>query len=164
MQRTSSSLRYVKCGTVHIQSTYSSAYSDFNIQLIVSALQLEISRQFNARCTAFLVPDTEHIVQFTLCDLWSRLYTKYLQLHLLRLQYSAAGIIAAIVDITSILCALYCNLGANYSAHASFCAIWSVVPAKYKAFTDPHTNLSIFSCRYLRCYCRYQDNWMLVIL
>jgi hypothetical protein len=117
MQRTSSSLLYVNCGTGRIQCTYSSAYSDFNIRLNVSALQLYISPRFNARYTAFLVPNTEHIVQFTLCELWSRPYTKYLQLRILRLQYSAAGIIDDIVDITPIQCALYCKFGAKYRAH-----------------------------------------------
>jgi hypothetical protein len=48
IQRTSASLRYVYCDPVHIQYIYSSAYSGFNIQLNVSGLLLEISRQFNA--------------------------------------------------------------------------------------------------------------------
>jgi hypothetical protein len=34
-----------------------------------------------------------------------------------RLQYSAVGNCAVIVDITTIQCALYCKLGAKYSAH-----------------------------------------------
>jgi hypothetical protein len=69
----------VNCGSGHIQCIYSSAYSDFNIHLNVSALLLYKSRQFNACYTANLVPDTAHIVQFTLCELWCRTYTKYLQ-------------------------------------------------------------------------------------
>jgi hypothetical protein len=101
IQRTSSSLRYVNCGPGHIRSIYSSAYSDINIQLKVGPLLLEISRQFNARYTANFEPNTAHILQFTLCELWSRTYTKYLQLRIFRLQYSAAGIIAAFVDITT---------------------------------------------------------------
>jgi hypothetical protein len=96
---------------------YSSLYSGHYIQLNVSALQLEIFRNFDPRYTANLVSNTAGIVQFTLCELWSRLYTKYLQLHIFRLQYSAVGICAAIVHITSIQCALYCKLGAKYSAH-----------------------------------------------
>jgi hypothetical protein len=93
-------LRSVNCGPGHIQCSFSSAYSDFNIHLNVSALLLHISRQFNACYTANLVPDIAHIVQFTLCELWSRSYTKYLQLLLFMPQYSAVGICAAIVDIT----------------------------------------------------------------
>jgi hypothetical protein len=77
IQRTSTGLRYVNCGPGHIQCIYSSIYSDFNIHLIESALLLYISRQINVRYTAFLVPNTAHILQFTLCDLWSRPYTKY---------------------------------------------------------------------------------------
>jgi hypothetical protein len=110
------------------------------------------------------VPNTAHIVQLTLCGLWSRLYTKHLQLRILRLQYSAAGIIAAIVDITSILCALYCILGARYRAHRAVYTVWSVVPDIYKVFTVPHIYASIFSCKHLRSYCRYHINSMPVTL
>jgi hypothetical protein len=164
MQRTSSSLRYVNCGPSHKQSTYSSAYSDFNIHLNVSALLLYISRQFNERYTANFEPNTAYILQFTLIELWSRLYTKYLQLRILRLQYSAAGIIAAIVDITSIQCALYCKYGVKYSAHRPVYAVWTEVPVIHKEFTVPHIYASLFSCRYLRCYCTYHYNSMRVIL
>jgi hypothetical protein len=116
IQRTTPSLRYVNFGPRHIRCIYSSAYSDFNIHLNVSALLLYISRQFNALYTAFLVRNTEQIVQFTLCELWSRPYTKSLQLHIFMLQYSAVFICAAIIDNTTIQCALCCNLGAKYSA------------------------------------------------
>jgi hypothetical protein len=101
-------------------------------------LLLEISRQFNERHTANFEPNTAHILPFTLSELWFRLYTKYLQLRILSLQYSAAGIIAAIVDITSIQCALYCKLGAKYSAHRPVYAVWNVVPAICNAHTAPH--------------------------
>jgi hypothetical protein len=62
IQRTSSSLYYVHCGPGHIQCSNSSAYSVFNIQLNVSALELEISRQFNDRYTANLVAHIAHIL------------------------------------------------------------------------------------------------------
>jgi hypothetical protein len=110
------------------------------------------------------VPNTAHIVQFTLSELWSRLYTKYLQLRKLRLQYSAAGIIAAIVDITSIQCALYCELGAKYSAYPPIYAMQTVVPEIYNVNTAPHIESSIFIWTYHRCYCRYHINSMRVIL
>jgi hypothetical protein len=117
IQRISSSLRCVICSPGHIQGIYSSAYSDFNFHLNVSALLLEISRQFNSRYTAHLVPNTAHILQFMLCELWFRPYTKYLQLHIFRLQYSFERICPAIVHITTIQCSLYCKLGTKYSAH-----------------------------------------------
>jgi hypothetical protein len=79
IRRTSSGLRYVNCDPGHIKYIYSSAHSDFNIHLNVSALLLEISRQFIARYTANLLPHTVHILQFMLCELCSRPYTKYLQ-------------------------------------------------------------------------------------
>jgi hypothetical protein len=57
-----------------IQCNNSSAYSGFNIQVKVSALILDIYRQFNVRYTAHMVPNTAHILQFTRFELWSRTY------------------------------------------------------------------------------------------
>jgi hypothetical protein len=147
IQRISSGLRYVNCGPKHIQCIYSSAYSDFNIHLNVSALLLEISLQFKARYTANFEPNIAHTVPFALGELWSQLYTKYLQLRIFRLQYSAAGIIAASVDITTFQCALYCKLGAKYSAHPLVYPMWSVLPDIYNAFTAPHIETSLFISR-----------------
>jgi hypothetical protein len=138
IQRTSSSLCYVNCGPDYIQSIFSTAYLGLNIHVNVSALLLEISRQFNARYTANLVPNTAHILRFTLCELWSRTYTIHLQLGTFRLQYSSQRICAAIGNISAIQCSLYCKLGAKYSAHPSVYAMWTVVPAIYKALTAPH--------------------------
>jgi hypothetical protein len=98
----SSSFRNVNCGPGHIQCIYISAYSDFNVHLNVSALLLEISWQFNSCYTANLVPNTAHILRFTLWELWSRTYTMHLQLHIFRLQYSFESICPAIVHITTI--------------------------------------------------------------
>jgi hypothetical protein len=106
IQRTSYGLRNVNCGPGHIQCIYRSAYSVLNIELNVSALLFEIYRYLHARYTANLVPNTEHILRFTLCELCHRLYTKYFQHRIFRLQYSAVGICAAIVHITTIQCAL----------------------------------------------------------
>jgi hypothetical protein len=138
IQRTSSNFRYVNSGPAHIQCIYSSAYLVLNIRLNVSALLFEICRYLHARYTANLVPNTEHILRFTLCELWSRTYTMHLQLHIFRLQYSFERICAAIVHITTIQCALYCKLGAKYSIHPPVYAIWTVVPDIYKVLTAPH--------------------------
>jgi hypothetical protein len=86
-------------------------------------LLLDICRQLNARYTANLVPNAAHIVQFTLCELYSRTYTMHLELHIFRLKYSTEHICAAIGDITSIQSALYCKLGAKYSAHPPVYAV-----------------------------------------
>jgi hypothetical protein len=123
IQHTSYSLCVVNCAPDHIQTTYSSAYSGFNIRLKVSALLLEIIGHVYARYTANLVPNTAHILQFTLTDLWSRLNTRYFQHRIFCLQYSAVGICAAIVHITTIQCALYCKLVAKYNAHPKVYAL-----------------------------------------
>jgi hypothetical protein len=138
-----------------MQCNYSSAYSDFNIQLNVSALLLEISRQFNESYTVICVLNTPHTRQFTQCVLWSRTYTMYLQLRIFGLQYSAVGTCADIGYILKIQWALYYKLGAKYSAHPPFYTMWTV---------DPHIQATIFNWTYLRCNWRYLDNSMLVIL
>jgi hypothetical protein len=110
------------------------------------------------------VPNTAHVLQFTLCDLWSRPYTKYFQHRIFRLQYSAVGICAAIGNISTIQCPLYCKLVAKYIAHPPVYAVWTVVPAISEVLTAPHIYALIFNCRQLRCYWRYLDNSIRVIL
>jgi hypothetical protein len=130
----------------------------FNIQLNASALQLQISRQYNACYTTNMVPNTAHILQFSLCEQWSRTYTMYLQLRIFRPQYSTERICAAIGDITTIQCALYCKLCAKYSAHPPVYASWTVVQVIYNVITARHIQASIFKWTYRGCYWRYLDN------
>jgi hypothetical protein len=117
IQRTTSRLRYLNYGPGHIQCTYSSTFSGFNIQLNVSSPLLEIYQQLNVRYTAISVPNTAHAPRFTLCLLWSRTYTMQLQLHIFRLQHSSERICGAIRDMSTIQCALYRKFGAIDSAH-----------------------------------------------
>jgi hypothetical protein len=147
----------------HIQYYYSSAYSGLNIQLNVSALLLEISGQFSARYTAIMVPNTAHVLRFTLCELWTRIYTIHLQLRTFRIQYSSERICAAIGNISTIQCSLYCKFGAKYSAHPPVYAMWSVVPDIHNAATSPYIQASIYKWKYLLWYWIYIDNSMCVI-
>jgi hypothetical protein len=155
IQRTFFSLRCLNRGIGHIQWKYSSAYSGFNIQLIVSALLLEISRQFNVRYTANLVPNTEHIHRFTLYDVCSRTYTIYFQLLIIRLQYSIERICAAIGYNRTLRCPLYlacclghiqCNYSSTYSGfniHLNVSALlWEICRqfnVRYSATMVPNT-------------------------
>jgi hypothetical protein len=139
-------------------------FSDYLFHLNVSALLLEISRQFTARYTANIVPNTAHVLLFTLCELCSRPYTKSLQLRIFRLQYSAVGNCSVILDITTTQCALYCKLGDKYSSYAPVYAMSTVVPVLYNAFTAPHVQASIFIWTYLRSDWRYLDNSLRAIL
>jgi hypothetical protein len=164
IQSPTSGLRYVNCGPGHIQYIYSSAHSDFNIHLNVSALLLEIPRQFNARYTANLLPNTAHSLQFMLCDLCSRPYKKYVHLRIFRPKYSTVGSSPAIGGISTTQCALYGILGAKYSVHPTDYAMWTVVPDIYNVFTAPHIQSWIFDWTYLRCCLRYTDICMRVIL
>jgi hypothetical protein len=138
IQRTSSWLRYLNCGRGYIRCSYSSTYSIFNIQLNVSSPLLEIYQQLNVRYSANLVPNTAHILRFTLCELWSRTYTIYLQLLTFSLQYSSERICVAIGNISTIQRSLYCKHVAKYRAHPPVYALWTVVPAIYKVLTAPH--------------------------
>jgi hypothetical protein len=115
----------VNCGPGHIQWNDNTAYSVFSIQLNVSARLLEISRQFNERYTAILVLNTAHVPRFTLCQLWSRTDTKYLQLLIVRPQYSTERICAAIGNIPTLRCALYCKFGVKCSEYTPVYAVWN---------------------------------------
>jgi hypothetical protein len=145
----------MNCGPGHMQCIYSSAYTGHNIQLNLTAQLLEICRHLDARYAATLMGYIAHTLQFTFCELWSRTYTKHLRLRMFRIQYSTVDICIAIVDITSILCALYCKLGAKCSAHSPAFAMWTVVPHIYKVYTAPHIYASTFDGTYLLCYWRY---------
>jgi hypothetical protein len=127
IHRTPSGLRYMNCVPGHIQCISSSIYSDFNIQLNVSTQLFEIIGHYNARYTANLVPNTAQILQFTQCVLWPLTYTKYLQLLIVRPLYSTEPDCAATRDMPPFSCALYCNIGAIYSAHPPVYAVWTVV-------------------------------------
>jgi hypothetical protein len=136
--RTSSNFRYVNSGAAHMQCIYSSAYLVLNIRLNISALLFEICRYLHALYTANFVPNTEPNLRFALCELWSRTYTMHLQLRIFRLQCSSERICAAIGNISTIQCSLYCKLGAKYSAHPPVYAMSTVVPAICKVLTAPH--------------------------
>jgi hypothetical protein len=163
---TAHSLQFTQCELWpgHIQCKYSSAYSALRIQLNVSAMPLEICRQVNARYNGNFVPYIAHFRRFTLCEQWSRTYTMHLLLRIFRLQYSSQGICAAIRDISTIQCALYCKLCDKYSASPPDYAMWTVVPDKNNVITAPHILASIFNWIYLQCYSRYLDNSVRVIL
>jgi hypothetical protein len=164
IQRTTSSWRNVNFGPGHIQWHYTSTYSLFNIQLNVAPLLLEIFRQFSECYTANMVPNTAHILQLTLSELWSRTYTMWLQLLIFRLQYSIAHICADIGYVSTIRYALYCKHCAKYSAYPPDYAMWIVVPGIYNVITTPLIQDSIFIWTYLRRYWRYIDNSMRLIL
>jgi hypothetical protein len=91
-------------------------------------------------------------------------YTMYLQLQIFRVQYSTKRICAAMGDISTIQCALYCKLCAKYSAHPPDYAIWTMDPDINNVFSAPHIQSWIFNWRYLRWYWWYNDNLMRVIL
>jgi hypothetical protein len=150
LQHTSASVRYVNSGAALIQCIYSSAYSILYIGLNVSALLLEICWYLHACYTANFVPNTEPILRFALCVLWSRTYTIHLQLRTFRIQYSSQRISAAIGGISTIQCALHCILGAKYRAHPPVCTMWTVVPDIYNVITAPHIQASIFDWTHLR--------------
>jgi hypothetical protein len=136
--RTSSSLRYVNYGPGHIQyillRTFRHQYSSEricaaigNISTIQSSLYCKLGAKYSA-----------HHPVYAMWTMKTGTYTKCFQHRIFSLQYSAVGICAAIVHITTIQCALYRILGAKYSAHPPVFAMWPVIPAIYKVFSAPH--------------------------
>jgi hypothetical protein len=96
-------------------------------------------RKFNARNSASLVPSAAHILQIMLFELWSLTYTMYLQLHIFRTQYSSERICAAIGDMSTIQCTLFCYLCAKYQL--TLFELWSLT---YKM----HLQLRIIRLQY----------------
>jgi hypothetical protein len=111
-----------------------------------------------------MVPNAAHTHQLSLCEQWSRTYTKYLQLRIYMLQYSMERICAAIGDIRTFRSPLHCKFGGKYSAHHPVYPMWTVVPDIYNVNTVPHILASIFNCTYLRWYWICVDNSMRLIL
>jgi hypothetical protein len=99
-----------------IQRNCNFADSVLNIQLNVSAQQLVVCRQFDARYTTHLPPKAAHVFLFTLCQLCSMSNTMILQFCVFRLQYSIKRISAAIGDMSNTRCALCPTFAAKYSA------------------------------------------------
>jgi hypothetical protein len=68
-----------------------------------------------------------------------------LQHGIFRLQYSNERIGAAVGDISTIQCALYCKLGAKYRAHPPVYVIGTVAPDIYNEISAPNIQAPIFS-------------------
>jgi hypothetical protein len=60
--------------------------------------------------------------------------------------------------------ALYRKFGAEYRAHPLLYAMWTVVPDICSVITAPHIQVSIFNWTHRRCYWRYLENAMRVLL
>jgi hypothetical protein len=106
-----------------IKHNCSLADSDSNIQLNVPSLLLNICRQFDERNTHHLLPNAAYTIGFTLYQLWSPANPTQLQFCTFRLQYSIGRVSDAIVDTSTIRCALYSTPAAKCSPHHSVCAI-----------------------------------------
>jgi hypothetical protein len=99
--------------TMHLQlRIFRLQYSTLGI----CATIVDITSTQCALCCKLSAKDSAHRPVYAR-ELWFRTYTMHLQLRIFRLQYSTLGICAAIVDITSTQCALYCKLSAKDSAH-----------------------------------------------
>jgi hypothetical protein len=88
----------------------------------------------------------------------------YLQLRIFNSEYSTERICAAVGDMPIFACVLYCKFCAKYRAHPPVCAMWTVVPDIYNAFTAQHIQDLIFNWTHLRWYWRYVANTMRLIL
>jgi hypothetical protein len=164
MLRTPFSLRSVYCGPGNIQCIYSSSYSGFNIKLNLPALLLETCHHLDARYALNFVSYIAHTLQFTLCELLSRTYTMKLQHGIFRHQCSTQCICAAIGDISTIQCSLYCTTWCQIQRTSTSLRYVNCGPQIYNPITVPHILASIFKWTYLSCYWRYLVNSMRVTL
>ena len=109
-----SGLFFVKSGLGQAQRNSSFAYSSVNIHLHKSTLLLVICRQFNARYTPHMLPNTWYDIRFALCQLWSRLRPAYFQFCIFRLQSTIERSSVAIGHMSAFRCALYFTFAAKY--------------------------------------------------
>jgi hypothetical protein len=118
------------------------------------------------QCASYCKHGAKYCAHPPLYAMWTVVPDIYNEItaRIFRLQYSAVGNCAVIVDITTIQCALYCKPGAKYSAPPPVYAMCTVVPDIYKVFTASHIQATIFNWTYLRCYWKYHDNSVCVIL
>jgi hypothetical protein len=147
-----------------MQCNYRSTYSVFNIRLNVSALQLEICRQFSEPYTETWcqIQRTTYSLRNVDCGpghiqyIYSSTYTGF------NIQLNVAVLLLEIPRQCNMQ--LHCKLCAKYSAQPPEYAMCTVVPAIYIAITAQHIQDSIYSWTYLRRYWRYIDSSMCVIL
>jgi hypothetical protein len=138
----------------------------FRLQYSADCICAAIRENRTLRCPLYCKFDAKYSAHHPVYPMWTVVPDIYnvITARLFRLQYSADRICAAIGDISTIQCALYCKLGAKYSALPTVYAIWTAFPDMYNAITAPHIQASIFNWTYRRCYWRYLDNDMRVLL
>jgi hypothetical protein len=88
IQRTSACLCYVNSVPCQIYHNCRFGDSAGNIQLDVPPFPLEICREFGAGHAPHLLPDTAHVLLFTLCQLWSGSNPMLLQVCIFMFQLS----------------------------------------------------------------------------
>ena len=99
--------RVARRNSPQIQRNCNFADSVLNIQFSVSQFLFQISRQFDARYTLHLLPNTADLLLFTLSQLGSRTNTMLLQYCIFRLQNPFGHISAGIGDMSTIRCVSY---------------------------------------------------------
>jgi hypothetical protein len=119
IQLTSSSFRYVNSDPGHIQCIYSSAFSV--LQYSTERICAAIGDNRTLRCPLYCKFGAKYRAHHPVYPMWTVVPDIYyvITARIFSLQYSSVGNCAAIVDINTIQCALYCNLGAKYSASPS---------------------------------------------
>jgi hypothetical protein len=67
------------------------------------------------------------------------------------------------IYIDNSMCVIW-HTWCQHTAHQSVYAVWTVVPDIYNVVTSPHIQASVSNRTYLRCYWRYIENSMRLIL
>jgi hypothetical protein len=113
IQRPSAGFCYVNSGPCQILCNSSIPYIGLSIQLNVSPIPREICRPLDESCTPRLLPNTAHVILFTLCQLWSRSSRTLSQIGIYGHEYSIERTSVSIGDMSTIRCALYPHLLSN---------------------------------------------------
>jgi hypothetical protein len=130
IERPTAGFCYVNSGPFQILCNSSIPYLGLSIQLNVSPIPLEICRPLDESCTPLLLPNTAHVILFTLCQLWSRSSRTLSQICIYGHEYSIERTSVSIRDMPTIRCAFHSTFAANYSSHQPFCAMSTLYPVK----------------------------------
>jgi hypothetical protein len=130
IERPTAGFCYVNSGPFQILCNSSIPYLGLSIQLNVSPIPLEICRPLDESCTPLdesctplLLPNTAHVILFTLCQLWSRSSRTLSQICIYGHEYSIERTSVSIRDMPTIRCALHPTFRASYSVSQPACSM-----------------------------------------
>jgi hypothetical protein len=114
-------IRFTLCGLWSRTYTMDFQLHIFRLQFSMERIYAAIQDNRTLQCPLYCKFGAKYSEHHPVYPMWTVVPDIYnvITARIFRLQYSAVGNCAAIVDINTIQCALYCYLGAKYSASPS---------------------------------------------